>query len=375
LITFYLFKCCLAAGKNEKYARRYTAKILLDEVEIDIEVTIEYFNKNWDVNNQSFNVEIDIENILEFPEWHSAFGRNGNYVRYSFNDKVNEKNTIAITLPVEKSYDFEKYTGIIEGGTDKLVADILPSDAPEEEREKYQGVLNKARSTVGAISNMTPAKFQTDQVWFLDNIWYDRDDDVVNSKGKMVKARSLGDKKECWTATADMVVNSGHSSGGATRVYQVAMEDAKTRSRLVYNHDQMKKGLKSILDHLDEGRPIQVGVNYFFGSDLKDGKERGNVGNRNGSTDHFILITGMKYDEEGNLYFEFYDPATSNTENGTSGNRLYLEEENGAYVLRGAGRAGTYEVTEIRPNGDMEAEGTTDLTKTKPGPCETIVCY
>ncbi len=365
----------LAAGKNEKYARRYTAKVLLDEVEIDIEVTIEYFNKNWDVNNQSFNVEIDIKNILEFPEWHSAFGRNGNYVRYSFNDKVNEKNTIAITLPVEKSYDFEKYAGIIEGGTDKLVADILPSDAPEEERVKYQGVLDKARSTSGANSNMTPDKFQTDQIWKYDGTWYNRKKEVLNSAGKPVSVTKVGDKKECWEATADMVVNAGHTSGNSARVYQVAMEDAKTRSKLVYNQEQMKKGIKSILDHLDAQRPIQVGVNYFFGSDIKDGKERGNVGNKNKSTDHFILITGMKYDEEGKPYFEFYDPGTSDTENGTTNNRLYIIEKDGGYILKGTGRGVEYEVTEIRPNGDFDAEGTTDLSNKKTGPCETIVCY
>lgn len=127
------------------------------------------------------------------------------------------------------------------------------------------------------------------------------------------------------------------------------------------------------MEHLDENRPIQVGVNYKFGSVEK------NCGNANLTTDHFIVITAMKFDKEMNLYyFEFYDPGTSHTDIGTSeNNRLYLYEKDNGYILKGQRSSGTkYEVTEIRPNGDFSnKEGTTDLNTKKKEPCETIVCY
>lgn len=313
----------------------------------------------------------------EARENYSAFDGHGKYVEYIFNNAVGGYHHITIVVNDDDAYTFADYVGL-SSETDRLITTALPDNLSNEQRSVYKQLLNNARSSDGLSSNMSPGHFQTDQVWeYTGKTYTVASTEVLNEKGEKEAVSEVGSKKQCWTATKEMIENSGRTSGSSTRVYQVAMEDKATRTKLITNQDQYKKGLKSILDHLSSGRGVQIGVNYRFGSAKKaDGTEFGNVGNHNQSTDHYVVITSAKYDENGNLYFEVYDPATSWTNKGTSAdNRLYLIEIEDGFVLKGKSRGIDYEVTEIRPNGDFPAEGTIDLLKQKPGPCETLVCY
>jgi hypothetical protein len=94
------------------------------------------------------------------------------------------------------------------------------------------------------------------------------------------------------------------------------------------------------------------------------------------STDHFVVVTGMKFDKE--YYFEFYDPGTSYSEKGTdSENRLYIKEVNGSFIISGKdSRGNNYVVTEIRPNGDSNfKEGSHNIAHKSKEPCETKFCF
>ena len=103
---------------------------------------------------------------------------------------------------------------------------------------------------------------------------------------------------QCWDGTAIILGNAGYESSTAASVYQTAMED-KDENKVVYFEENIKKGIKSIVDHLQEGRGIQVGVNYKWKAGY----------NKDLSTDHFILITSMVYDnEKGEYYFTYYEP-------------------------------------------------------------------
>ena len=344
----------------------YHGRLQLDGKPVEVEVQI-----HGNYSDQSTQTIIDPNPSKN--ESSNAFYRTGRFGRYDF-DHMPGSNTLGITIlvPLEQTRDFEKYMNI-NSTDDLLLDDILPPNTTPVQRAQYKEFLDAAHSEEGKGSDMTQEDFQTDQIWKYNGNWYSGDKQVVNSKGKKVKVSTedVGVKKQCWGATKDMIENAGYQSGSSAKVYQVSMEDAATKSKLIYDPDQMAKGLKSILDHLKAGRPVQVGVNYKFG------KDKDNVGNLNGTTDHYIVITKAGYDEDGNLYFEFYDPGTSNTDKGTNeNNRLYLiKNEDGQYVLKGKGVAGKYEVTEIRPNGDFPADDTKNLNNPLEGPCQTIKCF
>jgi len=61
-------------------------------------------------------------------------------------------------------------------------------------------------------------------------------------------------------------------------------------------------------------QPVIVGVNYKPGSP-----------NRDGITDHFVVLAGYGMDNNSQFYFRFYDPGTSSFSNGTDPlNRFYI---------------------------------------------------
>jgi hypothetical protein len=210
---------------------------------------------------------------------------------------------------------------------------------------------------------------------------------VLNDEGKEVKVKDAGGTRplQCWDATVKTVVkaasrtSSTFKPGDYTTAYQMAMEH-KTEDRLVYDKDATKKAIIAILDHINEQRPIQVGVNYVWKHGI----------NKDLSTDHWITITSMKYDQELNeYYFEFFDPGTNFKDAGIDNqtNRLYLREKDGNYILQAnrsvAGDYSSsgfvnYEVTCVRPNSDVaDKSGTINQEnglKEENTNCETIKC-
>jgi hypothetical protein len=232
-------------------------------------------------------------------ECYGGPGGLGNFVEFKFTNVINQYHHITIVVNKEDAYTFADYVGL-SSETDRLVADVLPGNLSAEQTEHYSELLDDIKSSEGLNSTMTPADFVTDQFWKIGEEGYTNGNkEVLDSKGIKTTVKKIGTKRQCWDATKMMIQNNGHTSGSSSRVYQVAMEDKATKSKLITNQEQYKKGIKSIFDHLESGRAVQIGVNYVFGN------TEANVGNNNLSTDHFVVITSAKYDENGNLYLRF----------------------------------------------------------------------
>ena len=83
----------------------------------------------------------------------------------------------------------------------------------------------------------------------------------------------------------------------------------------------IEKIISLIDDHLDNNRPIKVGVDYKKGGNTSDGV-----------TDHWIVINGRGYDSVKNQYYYIYIETGRSSERASSAvgdNRLYYYEDNG----------------------------------------------
>ncbi|MDR2282097.1 MAG: hypothetical protein LBE37_02750 [Sphingobacterium sp.] len=110
------------------------------------------------------------------------------------------------------------------------------------------------------------------------------------------------------------------------------------------NNGEVVRGINYLHHALARGIPVVVGVDYV----------EGYTGNIDNTTDHFIVVVGMGNDLEGN-YFQYYDPATTVTTQGTSTqNRLYFNSVTnkiqGQGVLSRDGNKVTYTLTMVRKN-------------------------
>jgi len=111
-----------------------------------------------------------------------------------------------------------------------------------------------------------------------------------------------------------------------------------------YGASRMENAINTIDEHLDGGNPIMIGVDY------KDGTIN------EGTTDHFVVVTGRGYDTVRKQYYYTYvetarysanaDAAVSSTTN-----KLYYDSTNNTFGgNRSYGTDAYYTVTQIRPN-------------------------
>jgi hypothetical protein len=130
-------------------------------------------------------------------------------------------------------------------------------------------------------------------------------------------------------------------------------EDEITRELFYWGNDpadNYTKAIACIDRHLDAipPRPIIVGLN-----------ESPEMGVNEGTTDHFVVITGRGYDESKEMYYYTYmETGVSNVNQGcdTENNRLYYDAEN--LTFRGVAQYREddsenkyqYDVIQVRPN-------------------------
>lgn len=113
-----------------------------------------------------------------------------------------------------------------------------------------------------------------------------------------------------------------------------------------------KNAINCIDRHLEAGRPIIVGVNYFIGKGINDK-----------TTDHFVVIYGRGYDSDtGYYYYNYYEVARSNVTLGYDdlSNRFIYEPSEPPYFydLESNRRdRKRYDVIQVRPN-DGNTSGT-----------------
>lgn len=140
--------------------------------------------------------------------------------------------------------------------------------------------------------------------------------------------------------------------GGSNHVYQLMWEergmlkhygvDYKTTFGLAY---------KCIKRHLEAGRPIIVGVDRKLG-----------LNSNEGTTDHWILVTGRGYDDRQKMYyFTYMETGTDFVDKGcnNSTNRLYYEIEKVVLFNPSANdNKSCYTVSQVRPNDGKNLEET-----------------
>lgn len=116
-------------------------------------------------------------------------------------------------------------------------------------------------------------------------------------------------------------ISSYYSAGQTFQIYS---------SQNGVNTTKLAQGLSYLKYALSNNIPIIVGID----------DAPGHPGNLDNTTDHFVVIVGMGTDSNGK-YFQFYDNATGNLNNGTSSlNKLYYNSTTG--IISGTSQASPY---------------------------------
>lgn len=171
----------------------------------------------------------------------------------------------------------------------------------------------------------------------------------------MDKKKFVGyDGSECLDLAKRTLKNYGVTNyGSSANVFRLVVEkDGKLVKWGAFPYQNYENAIECIDKHLNANRPIIVGVNYKL-----------NQGVNEGTTDHFVVITGRGFDSDaGKYYYTFMDNITSNADKGCNdANRFYYTEGNnlsGTTVTLEDCDA-PYTVSQVRPNDGQVYETTT----------------
>ncbi|MFK8267008.1 hypothetical protein [Capnocytophaga cynodegmi] len=148
----------------------------------------------------------------------------------------------------------------------------------------------------------------------------------------------------CWKTCQQILTKSGlgAKSGYLADVIVLARE-INNNTELEYVTENLEKSKEYLDAELEKGNPILIGVNHTLNY-----KKGGKLINE-GTTDHFIVVIG-RGNENNQIFYRFYEVATSNKNLGASDdNKLYV------YSNRIEGKPAyskkrTYIVSQIRKN-------------------------
>lgn len=104
-------------------------------------------------------------------------------------------------------------------------------------------------------------------------------------------------------------------------------------------HAQAAEAFAYIDGYLAKGVPLVVGVDHTYNRDLstKKSSKTGN-GYNEGTTDHFITLTGVGQDPEtGKKFYSFFDPGRTQRSQGTQAQNKLVEESTGKFVAEDVG--------------------------------------
>jgi LysM repeat protein len=152
----------------------------------------------------------------------------------------------------------------------------------------------------------------------------------------------------CFRAATAMARAAGvRAVTDPSQAFQVAT--AESTQGITVNRQAAERGRDYIDQQLAAGRPVVVGVNHRAGR---------NVGNADGITDHFVVVTGRGVDAQGRTFYTFHDPATRNASRGGDthpANRFYVDDPTGGLYRSAPGNGRyvvdrRYDVSMIRTN-------------------------
>ncbi len=110
---------------------------------------------------------------------------------------------------------------------------------------------------------------------------------------------------------------------------EVRGEKNESHPEWMVNDDQAQVAIAYIDSYLQRKIPVLVGVDHTYNRNL-DTKVASKTGNgyNEGTTDHYITLSGIGKDEEGRKYYSFFDPGRDNAKGGAGSmthNRLIHE--------------------------------------------------
>jgi hypothetical protein len=169
---------------------------------------------------------------------------------------------------------------------------------------------------------------------------------------------NLGDKRKfvgyktngitnCLDLCKKIMNNYGLTSyGTSSNIYRLMYE---VNGKLEYYGDNIRENYKNAIEcidrHLENNRPIIVGVNHTI-----------NRGINEGTTDHFVVIYGRGYDEIEKCYFyNYYEVGKSGIEAGYDDiqNRFYYKDGDKPLFYDSESKRGDksrFDVVQVRPN-------------------------
>lgn len=173
----------------------------------------------------------------------------------------------------------------------------------------------------------------------------------LTDKNKFI---SFSTYNNCMSSCKDIMKNYNVPPGSSAHVYQLLFERNgvleyydRTNYRTIYQN-----AINCIDRHLNADRPIVVGVNHTIGRAINEG-----------TTDHWIVVTGREYDEKLSQYYYIYiETGRNDAEKGcnTTANRLYYDEKNYTFKDKDGGNKHLiYDVTQVRPNDGKNLNETT----------------
>ena len=160
--------------------------------------------------------------------------------------------------------------------------------------------------------------------------------------------------KDCMVGCRAIMENYGVAPGSSNNVYQLLIE--KDGDLVYYDVENYQtiynNAIACINRHLDADHPIVVGVNHTLGRGINEG-----------TTDHWIVITGRGYDvDQQQYYYTYMDTGRSNIAGGCNvdDNRLYYDSDNYEFYDERATYSGKkqFDVTQVRPNDGKNLDET-----------------
>lgn len=174
----------------------------------------------------------------------------------------------------------------------------------------------------------------------------------------MKKNINLGDSKKfvayktngitnCLDLCKKVLNNHGLTSYGSSSNMFRLMHEANGKLQYYGNNpkENYRKAIECIDKHLENGRPIIVGVNHTFNRNINDG-----------TTDHFVVIYGRGYDNDIKSYFyQYYEVGKGDVVNGYDDalNRFYYIEGEKPLFYDPESKRGDkarFDVIQVRPN-------------------------
>jgi hypothetical protein len=145
------------------------------------------------------------------------------------------------------------------------------------------------------------------------------------------------EKRECLKRCTEMLKEVKCELNGK-EILMAHYESVNHRATTAVNN--YNEGINYIVDQLNMGHPVVVGVDYKKGHSTGDTRA-------DQAADHFVVIVGQNSDGS----FHYYDPNTANQSRGTSDSNVFTLEDNLLKSVNvSSGSTHNYIVTSIRTN-------------------------